>query len=63
VRLAKRGGPVREKIERYLQDLCQDHASGQVREARDIAHSTVTLLLLKTRLDENHDAAKASYQM
>ena len=57
------GRPVGEKIERYLQDLWQDHASGQVREARDIAHSTVKLLLLKTRLDENHDAAKASYQM
>ncbi len=54
---------MREKIERYLQDLCQHHASGQGREARDIAHSTVTLLLLKPWLDENHDAAKASYQM
>jgi hypothetical protein len=63
VRLAKIGGPVREKIERYLQDLCQHHASGQGREARDIAHSTVTLLLLKPWLDENHDAEKASYQM
>jgi hypothetical protein len=48
VRLAKMGRPVGEKIERYLQDLWQDHASGQVREARDIAHSTVKLLLLKT---------------
>ena len=57
------GGPVHEKIARYLQDLCQDHASGQVREARDIAHSTVTLLLLMPRLGENHDAAKASYQI
>ena len=57
------GGPVHEKIARYLQDLCQDHASQQVREARDIAHSTVRLLLLKPRLDENHDAAKVSYQM
>jgi hypothetical protein len=63
VRLAKMGGPVHEKIARYLQDLCQNHGSGPVREARDITHSTVTLLLLKPQLDENHGAATASHQL